>query len=333
MGAARTSGRACGWALGALLASGAVMFLAAGTVVAQAAATDLAVRVTATTFAVGMPGRYVVSVSNNGPATTDAEIRLEVSLPPGLAFSSASGSWTCSASAEGVVCTNTQPVVASRSSTFVINVAVDPRAVPRVATQFTLRYGGDTRPSNNVLFKVTSVRPSRRPLPTWTATPTLRPGLPTPTPTRTLSPTISATPTLTRTATATATPVPATTNLALSKSNPAPFFVNQTGLYRLTVTNLGPNPTNVPLTVVDTLPRGLTFTSASGADWACNATGSVVTCSFAGSLAAGSVTTVTLAVRVGSDAYPTVTNVATLSYPGDPDLTNNTARKPTTVKR
>lgn len=299
----------------------------------QAAATDLAVRATATTFAVGMPGRYVVSISNHGPATTNAEIRLEVLLPPGLAFSSALGSWNCSSTGEIVLCTNTQPVVASRSSTFTINVAVDSSAVPRVGTRFTLRYGGDTRASNNVLLKVTSVRPSRRPRPTWTPTPTLRPGAPTFTPTRTLSPTISATPTSTPTATATATPVAAQANLALSKSSPARFVVSQTGVYRLTVTNLGPNATNVPFVIVDTLPSGLTFAGASGPGWSCSTNERTVTCSFEESLSSGGITTLSLAVQVGSQAYPTVTNVATLLYTADPDLSNNTARKPTTVRR
>ncbi len=300
---------------------------------AQAAATDLAVRVTAASFAVGMPGRYVVSVANNGPATTDAAVTLEARLAPGLAFTSSSGAWSCNPTSAGVSCTNTQALVAGRTSTFTIFVSVDSPAVPRAVTQFTLRYGGDTRATNNVTQKVTSVRPSRRPIPTWTPTATLRPGVPTPTPSRTLSPTISPTPSVTATASATATPVPATTNLALSKTVAAAFFVSRTGTYRLTVTNLGPNATNVPITLVDSLPRGLSLSSASGADWSCAVSNNVVQCSFAGTLAAGSATTLSLTVQVGSEAYPSVTNVASLVYPGDPDVSNNTARRPTTVKR
>jgi uncharacterized repeat protein (TIGR01451 family) len=313
--------------------SGFFLLVPAQLVLAQAAATDLAVRVTATSFMVGMPGRYVISVANNGPATTDAAVSVDISFPPGLAFASASGAWNCNATTGGATCQNLQPLVAGRTSTFTVNVSVDARAVPRALTEFRLRYGGDTRGTNNVLQKLTSVRPSRRPVPTWTPTATLRPGVPTPTPTRTLSPTVSATPTLTATATASATPVAAVANLALSKTVAAPFFVNRGGTYRLTVSNLGPNATNVPFTIVDPLPRGLSLSSVAGTDWSCSESAGTVSCSFNGSLPAGGSTSLTLVVQVSAEAYPSVTNTANLLYNADPDPSNNTARRPTTVKR
>ncbi len=295
--------------------------------------TDLAVRVTATSFQVGMPGRYVVTVINQGAAATEGEIAVLADLPPGLAFFSSSGSWQCESRSGGAACTTSSSIRAGQSSTFSLTVSVGREAVPRASTIFSLRYGQDQRPSNNVIVRTTSVRPSRRPLPTFTASPTFPPNRPTWTPTRTLSPTISPTPSITRTPTATPTPVPASANLALSKASSGRFVVGSNGTYVITVMNLGPNATNVPVVVTDTLPRGLTFVSASGSGWECRESAGSVECVFPGPLAASSVASITLTVRVGSEAYPTVTNVASLEYPADPDPSNNMVRRPTSIRR
>jgi hypothetical protein len=42
---------------------------------------------------------------------------------------------------------------------------------------------------------------------------------------------------------------------------------------------------------------------------------------------------VILSVNVGGAAFPTVTNSATLFYAGDSDTSNNTAQRPTTIRR
>ncbi|MBL8113437.1 MAG: VCBS repeat-containing protein, partial [Acidobacteria bacterium] len=53
-------------------------------------------------------------------------------------------------------------------------------------------------------------------------------------------------------------------DLALSKSHGGNFSPGGTGTFTLTATNLGNGPTTGPVTIVDTLPAGLTFVSAAG---------------------------------------------------------------------
>ena len=86
------------------------------------------------------------------------------------------------------------------------------------------------------------------------------------------------------------------------------------GSYTLTVTNNGPNATNAPTTLVDTLPTGLSFVSGSGAGWSFSASGSTVTMTYTGDLAAGaSAPAVTLTVGVATSTPNSVTNTATVS--------------------
>ncbi len=87
-----------------------------------------------------------------------------------------------------------------------------------------------------------------------------------------------------------------------------------------------------PITVVDTLPAGLTFVSAVGDGWDCSAAGQVVTCTRAAGLALGASSDITLTTLVQSGAYPTVTNPATVGSPAtDIDLTNNATTDPVTI--
>jgi uncharacterized repeat protein (TIGR01451 family) len=193
-------------------------------------------------------------------------------------------------------------------------------AYPGISTTFRLEYPGDTNGANNLITKTKVVRPgSCTPGPTRTPTSTPRPGTPG---TATLAPTPTATPTL----------VPAAADLQLAKTTASTFTVGGTGLYALTVLNLGPASTNGVITVVDTLPTGLGFISGSGTAWACSASGQRVTCTTPTTLVSGGSSGFTLTVSVGSAAYPTVTNVAAVSYAGDPSAANNTAQKPTTIR-
>ncbi|MGD0948726.1 MAG: hypothetical protein ABSA52_15030 [Candidatus Binatia bacterium] len=50
-------------------------------------------------------------------------------------------------------------------------------------------------------------------------------------------------------------------------------------------------------------------------------------------LAPGASTGITLVVSVSGTAHPSVTNSATLSYAGHRNATNNTAIRPTTVRK
>ncbi|MBI3784444.1 MAG: DUF11 domain-containing protein [Deltaproteobacteria bacterium] len=300
------------------------------------AAADLQIRAAAVTFAVGLPGRYVIALTNSGPNTTNDPIVFHTELPDGLSFASISAGWTCTTDGALVRCTSGSPLGAQSGTSFGFEVNVAAAAVPRVFVQLTVDYAGDPNSANNTLLKGTSVKPARRPPRFSTATPSTTPSfgtpLPTRTPTRTVPPTHTSIPTLTRTATSTRTPIPSATDITLKKTNFGAFATGHNGTYTLTVSNVGASDTNSLISVVDTLPSGLGYVSASGTDWDCSAASGIVMCNRLVPLPAAALSTITLIVSVDESAYPTVTNSATVIYSGDTDLTNNLSRKPTTVK-
>jgi fibronectin type 3 domain-containing protein len=101
----------------------------------------------------------------------------------------------------------------------------------------------------------------------------------------------------------------------LTVSQTASSFVRgSAGSYSLTVNNGGPDSTVGPITLVDTLPAGVTFTSGSGTGWAFNVNGQTVTMTYPQNVAAGaSAPVVTLTVAVGSSAASSVSNTVTAS--------------------
>ena len=119
-----------------------------------------------------------------------------------------------------------------------------------------------------------------------------------------------------------------TPDLAISKSHTGNFSVGQTGAtYTMTVSNAGHGPTSGTVTVVDTLPSGLTATAISGTGWSC-ALGTL-TCTRADALAAGSsYPAITLIVNVAANAPSLVTNSATVSGGGETNIANDTATIP-----
>ncbi len=76
-------------------------------------------------------------------------------------------------------------------------------------------------------------------------------------------------------------------DLAVTKTSLPEFRIGTVGSYTLTVRNVGNAPSVGAITVVDTLPASLRFSSADGPGWSCGASGSIVTCTAAGPLAAG----------------------------------------------
>ncbi len=119
---------------------------------------------------------------------------------------------------------------------------------------------------------------------------------------------------------------PPVANLSITMVVSAGFAVGTAEDYRLTVVNNGPYATG-GITVVDSLPAGLLFTSFSGAGWSCTAVGQVVTCTYATALASGATATVLqLNVTVLASVAPTITNVAVVSGAlADQNLSNNRA--------
>ena len=101
-------------------------------------------------------------------------------------------------------------------------------------------------------------------------------------------------------------------------------------IYTITVTNSGTLASSGTVTVVDTLPAGLTATAISGTGW--TTTLGTLTCTRADALsAASSYPPITLTVSVATNAAVSVTNTVTVSGGGDANAANNTATDPTII--
>jgi uncharacterized repeat protein (TIGR01451 family)/LPXTG-motif cell wall-anchored protein len=94
--------------------------------------------------------------------------------------------------------------------------------------------------------------------------------------------------------------------------------------WRITVTNNGPNDTQVPIVVTDVLPGGLTYVSASGTGWVCTASARTVVCEYAASLPAGRSASFDLVTSIAADLTGTVENTAVVEGV-DPDPGNNSS--------
>jgi uncharacterized repeat protein (TIGR01451 family) len=127
------------------------------------------------------------------------------------------------------------------------------------------------------------------------------------------------------------TPLP---DLTVAKSHSGNFTQGQLGAqYSITVTNAGFAATSSSYSVIDTLPAGMTFVSGSGANYACGATGQVVTCANnnLAPLAAAGTSVVTLTVNVSPNATATLVNSVSVSGGGEVITTNNSASDSTTI--
>src|SRR5213076_741896 len=75
-------------------------------------------------------------------------------------------------------------------------------------------------------------------------------------------------------------------DLAITKTHFANFTQGQIGAtYTIIVSNVGTGPTSGAVTVIDSLPAGLTATGLSGSGWTC--TLATLTCTRSDALAAG----------------------------------------------
>lgn len=132
-------------------------------------------------------------------------------------------------------------------------------------------------------------------------------------------------------------PVQPVVDLALAISSSDLFPEGGTGVYSLTVSNLGSFPATGVVTVTDSLPTGLTFAGQSGEGWTCAANGQDVTCGNSEPLAGngGTLPALALSVSIDGAAYPSVTNTASVSSSAnaDADLGNNSATEETPIDR
>ena len=126
----------------------------------------------------------------------------------------------------------------------------------------------------------------------------------------------------------------ASADLTVSKSHVGNFAQGQSGAaYSIVVSNAaggGPVFAGNTVTVVDTLPTGLTAAAMSGTGWTCVV--ATVTCTRSDTLAAGtSYPTITLTVNVALNAGSPLLNSVTVSGGGETNLANNTATDSTAV--
>jgi len=119
-------------------------------------------------------------------------------------------------------------------------------------------------------------------------------------------------------------------DLTIAKSHTGTWSLGALGkTYSLTVSNVGGIATDgSTVTVVDTLPTGLTATAIAGSGWSC--TLATLTCTRNDALAnAASYAPVTVTVDVANNAPANMTNTAVVSGGGETNTVNDTASDPT----
>ncbi len=107
--------------------------------------------------------------------------------------------------------------------------------------------------------------------------------------------------------------------LTITKTHTGNFTVGQTGVYTITVGNVGPIATvaGTSVTVTDSLPFGLTATAVTGTGWTCSGT-TFITCTRLDALSpSSSYPPITLTIAVDGSVSASVTNFANVTGGGD----------------
>ncbi len=120
-------------------------------------------------------------------------------------------------------------------------------------------------------------------------------------------------------------------DLAIQKRHTAAFTDRGIGVYTLVVRNLGSAATTGAVTVLDSIPAGLSYVSAAGAGWSFAISGPELTATWSTPIAAGDSAKFTLTVAVGAGAVPGVTNIANVAATGDINPANDDASDLTAV--
>jgi uncharacterized repeat protein (TIGR01451 family) len=126
-------------------------------------------------------------------------------------------------------------------------------------------------------------------------------------------------------------PVVAAADLFVDKNGPDTVKRGQNFDYTIEVKNNGPSTANT-VTLIDSLPKNVSFSSASSTQGTCSLTSDKrsVTCDL-GNLTNGATVTVTITVKA-TDQKPITNNVSVqAASPADPNLNNNTDTKITNV--
>jgi len=128
-------------------------------------------------------------------------------------------------------------------------------------------------------------------------------------------------------------------DLSITKRLEGALVTNQTALYVIDATNLGPSPSGGALVITDDLPVGLAYVDATSSGATCSATGQLVTCRTGATVAAGTTISIDVRVRVTATSGTQLANSAQVevdpnfgsSTPTDPVVTNNVASTPAAV--
>ena len=120
-------------------------------------------------------------------------------------------------------------------------------------------------------------------------------------------------------------------DLTLTKTHTGTLTQGQTGVnYTIIVSNGGPGSTLSAVTVIDTLPTGLSATALAGTGWSC--TLATFTCTRSDALAPNaSYPPITLTANVAANAPANLVNIATVSGGGELVTTNDSASDPAAV--
>src|SRR6185436_977012 len=118
-------------------------------------------------------------------------------------------------------------------------------------------------------------------------------------------------------------------NLSLTKSDsPDPVLAGQLLTYSLSVANAGPSSAT-GVSVTDTLPAGVTFSSATPSQGTCSQASGTVTCALGTIANAGNAS---VSIKVTPQSQGSITNQATVSATtADTDSANNSASASTTA--
>ncbi|MDB5856457.1 MAG: hypothetical protein JWQ76_146 [Ramlibacter sp.] len=125
-------------------------------------------------------------------------------------------------------------------------------------------------------------------------------------------------------------------DLVVTKSHNGSFAVGVNEQYTVTATNIGQQTSTGTITVVDTLPAGLTYVSAAGTGWVCAFAAPKVTCTWAAALAdntSANPIVITVTPTAAAAAASPVVNSVTVSGGSEPvgNGGNNTANDSTAV--
>ncbi|MBA2543299.1 MAG: DUF11 domain-containing protein, partial [Deltaproteobacteria bacterium] len=128
----------------------------------------------------------------------------------------------------------------------------------------------------------------------------------------------------------TTTNVTASAELSIAVSDaPDPVTANAPLTYTIGIANAGPSTAD-SIVVTNTLPAGTTFVSASGAGWACSASGQVVTCTRT-SLGPGTAPAITITATAPAEGGSITDTASVSAATADPVAGNNTASATTVV--